>query len=229
MSAQVQPSEPTHNEYKSDGSFGSARNKRRKSKPNVPPQILNSNDPIRCSDVGTMSDDHRHLVLNTFRYCRAHNAMDVSNIRDRLKHQGMKTVVIHGSNTFAHSNGIERMTWSKWSTQNGKYTIIMIQYRPTNSNEIICTNKGNMGDKERNDVLNVLRYCYSHQTMKPEDIYMVLSRAPYSKYNAVVMKDNGSGFGFTGRQTNTTYTTGTWSEWRSSKYGKYSFAFIRQN
>eukprot|EP01083_Nonionella_stella_P104764 300673_1 len=80
----------------------------------------------------------------------------------------------------------------------------------------LSTKHGSMSADERTLVLNALTYCHSHETMSAGD---VAKRLNDKGNESIVMKDNKGGFQYYGGGLN-------WSEWKSSKYGKYNVIFL---
>ena len=171
-------------------------------------------DDISCVKDGSMNEQQRGFVLDALEHCSEKNEMKPINIRDRLYDLGMKTMVLRNMDGFAFESGLEKMKWSQWkSTKYGKYLIVMIQYRPKNSDEIKCINRGNMSNDDRNIVLQSLRHCLTMNKMKACHI---AKRLRDEGINSLVMKDCMNGFSIKGS------FTASWSKWEISAFGIYN-------
>ena len=62
-------------------------------------------DHISCMQEGSMTAEHREIVLEGLKYCSKNNIMTPADIRTKLKEQGLKTVVIKNDNGFAYASG----------------------------------------------------------------------------------------------------------------------------
>eukprot|EP01084_Bolivina_argentea_P095766 172162_1 len=168
---------------------------------------------ISCSNKGNMSDEQREFVEQELRLCYKYGKMEVVEIRDQLGDSGMCAIVVKDDSQFAYRGGMERMKYSRWTCKYGSYLIIMVQYRPINSNEIICINNGNMSTDQRNIIRNTLQYCHETNKMTPVELRDKLKE---EVSRVIVMKGTGGWASSAGR----------WSSWKDSKYGKYDIMFL---
>eukprot|EP01084_Bolivina_argentea_P095765 172161_1 len=174
---------------------------------------------ISCSDEGSMSDEQRELVEHELRLCYKYGKMEVVEIRDQLGDSGMCAIVVEGASAFAYRRGLESMKWSEWECKHGSYSIIMVQYRPINSNEIVCINNGNMSTDQRNIIRNTLQYCHETNEMTPSELRDKLRDKLIEKVSHVIVIKDKLG-------SSAWYGNLCWSSWKDSKYGKYDIMFL---
>lgn len=154
-----------------------------------------------------MSSDERDFVLSVLRYCSGHDKMGCTDIADRLHDLGMKCIVI--KNTGWGYKTDAKWTWSYC-------TIIKSEFRPNDSTEITCADKGDMSNDDRFIVAEALRYCLFHKEMKPSDIRKRLNdREKYTMKDVVGFEyDQGS-------------DKLTWSKWSVPAFGDYSVVMMK--
>eukprot|EP01084_Bolivina_argentea_P288176 494599_1 len=127
---------------------------------------------LECTRKGTMTsmtEDHKKIVKNILKDCirlciddDEKTEITTSLIRDKLKEDGMKAIVITAgriSTTYGYYDGADTMEHATWDLGKfGIYDIIMVQY-VQNTYKLECIGKGDMTEDQRNVIKNVFKDC----------------------------------------------------------------------
>ena len=173
-------------------------------------------DQISCSDQGSMSSDEISFIHNVLNHCSQSDEMRIAEIRDELKVQGMKAIVIKEDGGVVVPDD-EDWTWSEWkSTKYGLYTIINMQYQAKINR--ITLMESNITQELAKIIGDTLAHCSEQQTMKVTEITEALLN---EGVKAIVFKTHKQ-FAFAIELTQI-----RWSRWKSTKYGYYTIIMLQ--